>query len=165
MTNPDTETTDPDDAEAQALLEFLTDRLNEDEVAARAAILGPELPNDHADRAHIARHSPDRVLAEIEAKRKVLTIYRATRAAHLQIEDLGEFTVAGTDDEMSLLFALSTTAGAVAVLERILKLMSVSWADHPAYRQEWTTVSENSLASIVQADAGDTAEQEASGPL
>jgi hypothetical protein len=79
------------------LVEFLRDRLDEDEAAARAATPGPwkqsgigeygwgvsfsrpgagveaeDGDQGRADAEHIARHDPARILAEVEAKRALL---------------------------------------------------------------------------------------------
>lgn len=67
----------------EALIQFLRDRLNEDEQVARSAgdgwysydpeqqiaFVSPE------DSRHIARHDPARILREVEAKRVLLADY------------------------------------------------------------------------------------------
>lgn len=79
--------------------EFLNARLDEDEALARAAAPGPWHTNAEADEVlavdgitvaegfalsgpqirattqHIARHNPARVLAEIQAKRRIVEMY------------------------------------------------------------------------------------------
>jgi|HubBroStandDraft_4_1064222.scaffolds.fasta_scaffold586039_2 hypothetical protein len=52
------------------LTDFLIARLDEDEAAAKAWL--PFGNPDAAQREHIARHDPARVLREVDAKRKIL---------------------------------------------------------------------------------------------
>ena len=118
------------------LLEFLQARVTEDELPALAAVEGSptwrsSLPfrdvkdeDGHfvveADRhhpsveqaAHIARHSPARALADVEAKRRVIADYLRSDAA-------GELLERGA-------------------LENILRHLSVAYADHPDYNPSWS---------------------------
>lgn len=68
---------------------------------------------------HIARHDPDRVLAEVEAKRRVVEDYERkldNRRAHP--DDLG-------------------SAGAFLALHGTVKLLAAVYADHPDYDPAW----------------------------
>jgi len=118
------------------LLEFLQARLTEDELTALAATEGSpawrsslafrDVKDEHghfvveADRhhpsveqaAHIARHSPARALADVEAKRRVIADYLRSDAA-------GELLERGA-------------------LENILRHLSVAYADHPDYNPSWS---------------------------
>lgn len=66
------------------------------------------------DAAHIARHDPARVLAEVEAKRDVV---RLAERAH----DYHETFMNGFG----------------AAMEGALRLFALAYADHPDYRPEW----------------------------
>ncbi|GHB55242.1 hypothetical protein GCM10010331_48820 [Streptomyces xanthochromogenes] len=111
------------------LVQFLRDRLDEDEVAAVAAKPGPwhadggsvyathptdEIVSYTNSAEHIARHNPPRVLADVEAKREVL---RVAAAAHDYFETF--------------------TSGFGAAMEQVLRLLALPHADHPDYRDEW----------------------------
>jgi hypothetical protein len=68
-----------------------------------------------ADARHIARHDPARVLAEVEAKRRVITAEqdRVLEEGPLPERMRGEIE---TD---------------------VLRLLTLPYADHPDYREEW----------------------------
>lgn len=70
-------------------------------------------PADHMqsmkDAAHIARHDPARVLAEVEAKRRILTAYE------------------NYDRE----------APELDVPDSVIRLLALPYAGHPDYRKEW----------------------------
>ena len=131
------------------LVQFLRDRLDEDETIAREAAhyeaghwttkdgypvsVADELPEaaDTFERvvafdegspseeqaAHIARHDPARVLAEVEAKRLALDHYT-------ELQRLAKGGVA----------IYRTAAGAVGVQ---VQIMAMPYADHPAYKEAW----------------------------
>lgn len=113
------------------IVEFLNARLDEDEKAAKAAggdsgdlsIFevdnltdwdGTNLPD--AEAAHIARHDPARVLREVVAKRQA--IVEAQEANELVSER----------------FRLPIDQG---VSGYMLRLIAVSYADHPDYQEAW----------------------------
>ncbi|MFE6971318.1 DUF6221 family protein [Isoptericola sp. NPDC057653] len=136
------------------LTEFLTARLDEDEEGARKAagrapsgrerspgvwvrdgansvedvygrpvVCGAEAPDD-AEAAHIVRHAPDRVLAEVEARRRIIQLaYEAT----------------GLDMDGDLDRALDARAksGIVFVGERILRVLAAPYASHADYDKNW----------------------------
>ena len=63
-----------------------------------------------AEAEHIARHDPARVLAEVDAKRRIVD-----RCEHYQTyEDYGW-----------------------ALADEVLSLLALPYADHPDYREEW----------------------------
>lgn len=123
------------------LVQFLRERLDEDEAAARAAADAERadtwttLPESYGGvldgtgtrslavgygnvmapetAGHIARHDPARVLAEVEAKRRV--VERCTAVQGLLLDD---FTAEHLADE-------------------VLALIALPYADHPEYREEW----------------------------
>ncbi len=118
------------------LLEFLQARLTEDELTALAAIDGSPSwrsslefrdVKDHdghyvvaADRhhpsveqaAHIARHGPSRVLADVEARRMVIADY-------LRVDAEGSLLERG-------------------VLEEVLRQLASVYAEHPDYKRSWS---------------------------
>jgi hypothetical protein len=118
------------------LLEFLQARLTEDELTALAAVDGSpswrssltfrDVKDEdgryvvEADRqhpsveqaAHIARHCPARVLAEVEAKRLVIADY-------LRPDATGDLL--GRD-----------------IVESLLRHMPSVYADHPDYNPSWS---------------------------
>lgn len=118
------------------LVEFLTARLDEDEQVARAAIapgptgswvvhvgraIGVVCTAESGQRVasvsrapqseHIARHDPARVLADVEAKRRLLAVL-----------DGDPFDALGAEGAYKLLVA---------------KHLAAPYADHPDYRPEW----------------------------
>lgn len=140
----------------QTLVQFLCDRLDEDERAAmqsieqatvhlagadaasvsawhvverptgtfvatrdqwdRVAEVVPNYGGAHTD--HIARHDPARVLAEVDAKRRILAeVYPEVAKAEELIQE--EWHSGGNADG------------------DLLRLLALPYADHPDYRQEW----------------------------
>ena len=68
----------------------------------------------------VLRHDPARVLAEVDAKRRIIDRYEAQRtvyAAHM---------------------GGILTKYLVQELEAVLRLLALPFADHPDYRPEWT---------------------------
>ncbi|WP_282695483.1 DUF6221 family protein [Streptomyces sp. CC208A] len=113
------------------LVQFLRARLDEDEQTARAAGGEPwtdeegfvdadpwfELPNELA--AHALRHDPARVLAEVDAKRKLLDRYdRAFENRRAHPDDLA-------------------SAGALLALHGAVELLALPYVDHPDYCDKW----------------------------
>ena len=79
---------------------------------------------------HIARWDPARVLAECEAKRRIVDAYQDAKHHY--------------DEEHDVDGAPKYSDGAVwafldklEVWEQALKLIALPYADHPDYRQEW----------------------------
>ncbi|KOG81245.1 hypothetical protein ADK33_15695 [Streptomyces griseus subsp. rhodochrous] len=122
------------------LVQFLRDRLAEDEQAARRAgssfrqigETGVIVATD-GDRAeecasanwsgiaeHIVRHDPARVLREVEAKRRLLTDY-VENAADLDTQHAPDMDYVGRADG----------------LETALQHLATAYADHPDYRDNW----------------------------
>ena len=118
------------------LLEFLQARLTEDELTALAAIEGSpawrsslafrDVKDEHGhfvveadpqhpsveQAAHIARHSPARVLAQVEVTRRVIADYLRSDAA-------GDLLERG-------------------VIENVLRHLSTVYADHPDFNPSWS---------------------------
>jgi hypothetical protein len=131
------------------LIEFLLARLGEDEEMASAAaglgasrrhwtreyiscvvdatggdliVYGEGTPTS-AQADHIARHDPDRVLAEADAKRRIVDWL----AAHAAFDMPAAKAQAASREEWYLVTLARTT----------LKLLALPYASHPEYRQEW----------------------------
>lgn len=129
------------------LTEFLLARIAEDEAIAREATPEPWVDGEgyvHTDQvgdqvtdfgstdeaqgrrdsAHIARHDPARVLAECEAKRRIVE-------AALEVLgdlELGEDPLADADD---------LADGQVWAFAEALRLLASVYADHPDYDEAW----------------------------
>ncbi|WP_422744313.1 DUF6221 family protein [Micromonospora sp. WMMD754] len=98
------------------LVTWMRQQLDDDERAARAWLpLGNPAA---ADREHIARHDPARVLAEVDAKRRVIDVLRG-------FEPNDEWS---TQPDMGL--RQNNAAGA-------LRALALPYADRPGYRDEW----------------------------
>jgi hypothetical protein len=139
------------------LIAFLRARLDEDEQVVRAATpgpwqdgggyvtdTGPHGPNAQitdygtqdgeqgsADSAHIARWDPARVLAEVDAKRRILAEYEqtVTRAADME---------PGTPETYTRrLREWSEQRAQMTALNGVLRLLTLPYADYPDYRPEW----------------------------
>jgi len=73
---------------------------------------------------HIARHDPARVLAEVDAKRRIIDEYIAADNTYQRLAE---------DDDDSKWDWLSRSQA----LETVLPLLALPYADHPSYRAEW----------------------------
>lgn len=83
-------------------------------MAITIASTGPaDDPQSMRDAAHIARHDPARVLAECEAKRRI-------------VESL--IDMEPVEDERK---------GQVVTLRWVCHSLALPYADHPDYREEW----------------------------
>lgn len=123
------------------LVEFLRARLDEDEAAARRAKPGPWTQDGGSIYAghpteevvdwvyddsweHIARHDPARVLAEVEAKRRIVEL--ADEASGLDAVVDGEFRV-GSRDPVAEPY----------IGDLILRHLAAPYAGHPDYDARW----------------------------
>jgi Family of unknown function (DUF6221) len=97
------------------LVEFLNTRLNEDEAEARQNLV-------NADSDGWAWYV-SRVLAEVEAKRRIIEAYVQARTVADALPGLG-------------LDAAVAVSGATAFLV-VLEEFAVVYADHPDYQREW----------------------------
>lgn len=82
---------------------------------------------DEGGWEHIARHDPARVLAEVEAKRRILDL--ASLAAQREAQKPGYDTVARLETALAKVTAPE--------LERVVRLLALPYADQPGYRDEW----------------------------
>lgn len=101
------------------LVEFLRARLDEDEVTAREAA-------EHGEGVY---HSPlqarfwsPRVLAEVEAKRQIIALYRVSR---------------DRDQWMQNAIGDAPLKAATAAYLEVLKRLALPYDDHPSYQQDW----------------------------
>ena len=79
-----------------------------------------------ATSAHIARHDPARVLAECEAKRRIMEAVCSTR------QERRPTTVPGRYDVVTVYVPMDEAGG-----DLVLPLLALPYADHPNYRPEW----------------------------
>ena len=129
------------------LIAFLRARLDDDAALALAASPGPWHPDEEHDEVlavddivvaegfalsgrqlratvdHIARHDPARVLAEVDAKRRVIGEYESVAYS---------LSVAGPNTPPHGLLE-----GATNVLRRTLETLALPYADHPDYQDTW----------------------------
>jgi hypothetical protein len=123
------------------LTEFLMARISEDEARARDAFYEGQrwIPEEEAvvaadrdldailfldrrrDAVHAARWSPARVLAECEAKRRIVETAQRTQASL-------ESRRAPANDAIN---------GHVLAYRDVVRQLAVIYADHPDYRKEW----------------------------
>ncbi|MFE6868325.1 DUF6221 family protein [Kitasatospora sp. NPDC057692] len=75
-----------------------------------------------ATARHIARHHPARVLAEVDAKRRILARY--TSAVADSAEDADGYYDENRFEDARQLYP-------------VLRLLALPYADHPGYRPEW----------------------------
>lgn len=73
---------------------------------------------DYRPAEHIARWDPARVLADIEAKRRILDAYEQA------------YQVEWGDDPMQ-------AHGEQIMIERVIELIALPYADRDGYREEW----------------------------
>lgn len=128
------------------IVEFLTARLDEDEASALAVdeqyrkwrlredyipqlglfVGTTQAPGyiDPAEAAHILRHDPTQVLADIAAKRQILELAADATGLDMQVD--GERRV-GPRDMITEPY----------VGDLILDQLAAPYRDHPDYQQEW----------------------------
>jgi hypothetical protein len=115
-------------ATTQTLTDFLSDRIAEDEVQARAAVVPLAfeplkawllLAGDPSNMPGAVLAEPSRVLAECAAKRRIVE-----RWQHADRESLDQGP-------------RRTYGWQAAVLYEALKDLAAIYADHPDYREEW----------------------------
>lgn len=104
------------------LIAFVRAQLDEDERVARAAqewTWRPELAAEFGSPEHIARWDPARVLAEVEAKRRILDEYKRALDRRRQ----------HPDDLASI--------GALLALLSAVKIAAQPYARRPGWHEEW----------------------------
>lgn len=136
------------------LVQWLGEQLSEDERIARAVTTpgvwrvgrshggstiegeGWSVGNaDDLDAAHIAEHDPARVLRETHAKRELLNGFIA--AIRLRHKAAARLQASGGDPGPSDLRLWDQARLETTVLERVIRLLALPYADRPGYREEW----------------------------
>lgn len=109
------------------LVQWLRAQLDEDERIARAcpgngewsaediAVYGPDLSVEV--RAHMAEHDPRRVLAEVDAKRRIIDLHKGVNDYCAECDLV----------RSNYPYHPCTT----------LRLLALPYADRPGYREEW----------------------------
>lgn len=85
---------------------------------------------------HIARHDPARVLAEVDAKRRMVDEYAKT----VEIMERAGARLSTTAAALNDLPSFTTWARArdeALIMRDWVALLALPFADHPDYRQEW----------------------------
>lgn len=129
------------------LISWLRDQIDDDERAARSAggdkwiasglafvddssghaVVSTERM-DSGVQAHIARHNPARVLAEVEAKRRILDKWQDPAT----VERFPDGVHDGRDwDEREAQVSRART------IDRLVRLLALPYADRPGYQSEW----------------------------
>jgi len=116
-------------SENSDLVAFLRARLDEDEKAAADARDDVESwwqdpAQDSPAELHIVRHSPERVLREVEAARRVLDMWQDPDT----IEESINYAVSSADYQIA----------SADTVDRIVRVMALPYAAHPDFRPEWT---------------------------
>lgn len=111
------------------IVAWLRARLDEDEKAAADARDDVESwwqdpAQDSPAELHIARHSPERVLREVEAARRVLDMWQDPDT----IEESINYAVSSADYQIA----------SADTVDRIVRVMASAYADHPDYRAQWS---------------------------
>lgn len=145
------------------LIAFLRARLDEDEQTAQSGdewtvnnprnlVAGPtrdEKAKYHLvavvvednERAHIARHDPARVLAEVEAKRRILRIHNTPAVVSPKLAALGLREGEAPEDDRSCmgcgLDEMDEPITADVNQCPILRALALPYADHPDYQEQW----------------------------
>lgn len=131
------------------LVEFLRARWDEDEQAARLALSAQWLITDERlivfrqgstdtiivdsprtqvrDLEHIARHDPARVLADVEAKRRILERYESSAQSLAALEAVPDYSL----DAHRLVKAVHDAN------ETAVKTLALPHADRAEWREEW----------------------------
>jgi hypothetical protein len=111
------------------LIAFLRARLDEDE---RVALDGERYWHGirvesatEAEENHVRRWDPARVLAEVEAKRRILD------------DIVGEATGLDMSVDMDRRIGARDEATEPYLGDQLLRLLGLPYADHPDYREEW----------------------------
>jgi hypothetical protein len=158
-------------APVDGLTEFLQARLAEDEQVAQAATPGPWSAGEYypdvweingpthniawesrdgdigrGDATHIVRWDPARVLAEVQAKRRIIEAVQRRRAGHPGRHESEE----GVELESGLDFQLYGPCARCDEWNRTTlpiyaaRLLAPAYAEHPGYRPEWAPTEEGS---------------------
>ncbi|MFG2913343.1 DUF6221 family protein [Kitasatospora sp. NPDC048298] len=138
------------------LVAFLRARLDEDEQTARAAVgtIGKALgwaeihtAEMRREQAHVDRHTPERVLAEVDTKRQIMNASNAACAAGCSTEHTFSGSCSlrwmGPVHKDATGRWLHDDTGArftppPVITAWTLRLLALPYAGHPDYQPEWT---------------------------
>ena len=95
----------------------------------------PEGNDDEGVARHVARFDPERMLAEVDAKRKIIDNYVMT--LKLRDEAAARLKDAGDHPGASDLDTWTRAKYEAVVLEEPIALLALPYADHTDYRDEW----------------------------
>ena len=115
------------------LSDFILQRIDEDEAVALGVRTSPwdELAfHDQAsgDLPHIVRHNPTRVLAECEAKRRIIADLQRAESWITTRDERAESWIPRRDEQ---------AMGRINALRFVLKDLAAPHADHPDYQESW----------------------------
>lgn len=147
------------------LIEFLRAEIDEDEQVALAASPGPWRPNAEHDEVlavdditvadgfalsgnqlratvdHIASWDPARVLAEVDAKRKLIERYQAARQRQADNSDKFVLLTKQRHLDQTEFTRVKThgweLSGQVAALATAVAVAAMPYADRPGYQEQW----------------------------
>lgn len=94
---------------------------------------GANPPGSGVTGQHIARHDPARVLAECEAKRRIVDLYAEHRSTVMAYRNPRWADAMNDEDRLNHKRAESRHRAT----EDVLRLLALPYADHPDYREEW----------------------------
>ncbi|WBB73251.1 DUF6221 family protein [Micromonospora sp. WMMD1128] len=107
------------------LVTWLRAQLDDDERAARAWL--PLGNPTAADREHIARHDPARVLAEVDAKRRIIDEHEPyPQPQRMATGEILACSTCGSVDDSPVEWPCPT-----------VRLLALPYADRAGYRDEW----------------------------
>jgi hypothetical protein len=89
-------------------------------------------PHEHEAR-HIAANDPARVLADINAKRRILELYREERTRR----DIYESDEARAEEDDEQATRRRSAAARTRGLEMAIEILALPYALHPDYDEEW----------------------------
>jgi hypothetical protein len=117
------------------VVRFVLDRLDEDDLTAREVLMSPEMvagiPRSYAAAPmaiHIARHHPERVMLEVEAKRALI----GERGEG--VCDCAEYGPATWYKDRTIELVHHDDCPAVTVAASFARV----WSDHPDYQLRWS---------------------------
>jgi len=116
-----------------SFVDFLLARLDEIEAAAAAERAHPGMNEYDDDDTY---NSPARVLADVEAKRRIVERFAQGKAEWAAAcEDYSDWA-AGTPSRAGRA-TTSVSRDGLNELARVLRLLALSYADHPDYDEVW----------------------------
>jgi len=117
-----------DDQKGWAIAWFELGETNPPRADGRPGISGANWQRyAHENSVHAARHDPARVLAECEAKRKIVALFSETESVYHSFVDAQDY----------LDSILNDSRIEVEALTPVLQALALPYADHPDYQQEW----------------------------